>query len=195
MVTMSLIEKGYNPDFLIQWATPIQKHAEFLKYQLKTGINKFENELIFDNNEKKLEIMDIFHNCFGGTSTENTWKDDLKISKEALKKAKEHGYTSKNYNRFYYCNLVSQKHIVKKDFENIYATSIIPIFYIVGSNDLYVDPIAEVNKLRSFKNDKIKIVVFENLNHYLIKGELDSKTRYEIDDYPKHEIISWILNQ
>jgi alpha/beta superfamily hydrolase len=80
MVTMILIENGVQPDFLVQWATPVQKYGEFLKYQLKTGVNKFENELIFDSEEKKLEIMDIFHQAFGGSSTENDWKEDLKIS-------------------------------------------------------------------------------------------------------------------
>jgi hypothetical protein len=52
-----------------------------------------------------------------------------------------------------------------------------------------------VNKLKSFKNDKIKIIEFDNLNHYLTKGELTVKTRYEIDNSAKHEIIIWILNQ
>jgi len=195
LVTMSLVEKGIKPDFLVQWATPVQKHAEFLKYQLKTGMNKFENELIFDSVEKKLEVMNIFHNSFGGTSTENTWKEDLKISKEALKKAKEIGYTSKNYNRFYYCNLLSLKHIVKKDFENIYAKTEIPILYIIGTNDIFIDPTAEVNKLKSFQNSKVKIVVLDGFNHYLTKEKQLLKPTYEIDDLAKDEIVNWVINQ
>lgn len=195
MVTMSLVEKGTKPDFLIQWATPVQKNGEFLKYQLKTGMNKFENELIFDSLEKKIEVMTIFHNSFGGTSTENTWKEDLKISKEALKKAKEIGYTSKNYNRFYYCNLLSLKHIVKKDFENIYTKTEIPILYIVGTNDVCVDQVAEVAKLQSFQNEKIKIVVLDGLNHYLTKEKQLKGPTYEIDILAKNEIINWVVNQ
>ncbi|CAM3810552.1 alpha/beta hydrolase [Flavobacterium gelidilacus] len=192
MVTMGLLEKNIQPDFLIQWSTPVQKNGEFLKYQLKTGINKFEDELIFDNQAKKLEIMDIFHNSFGGTSTENDWKEDLKISKEALNKAKEKGYTKKNYNRFYYCNLNSLKHIVKKDFENIYKINKIPMLYIIGSEDKYIDPISETNKLESFNNDKIKIIILKGLNHYLNKEVLSQKNMYEIDETAKDEIISWI---
>lgn len=195
MVTMSLVEKGTKPDFLIQWATPVQKNGEFLKYQLKTGMNKFENELIFDSLEKKMEVMTIFHNSFGGTSTENTWKEDLKISKEALKKAKEIGYTSKNYTRFYYCNLLSLKHIVKKDFENIYAKTEIPILYIIGTNDIFIDSTAEVNKLKSFQNSKVKIVVLDGFNHYLTKEKQLLKPTYEIDNLAKDEIINWVVNQ
>ena len=195
LVTMSLIEKGTKPDFLIQWATPVQKHAEFLKYQLKTGMNKFENELIFDSLEKKMEVMTIFHNSFGGTSTENTWKEDLKISKEALKKAKEIGYTNKNYARFYYCNLLSLKHIVKKDFENIYAKTEIPILYIIGTNDIFIDSTAEVNKLKSFQNSKVKIVVLDGFNHYLTKEKQLKGPTYEIDNLAKDEIINWVINQ
>lgn len=194
LVTMSLVEKGYKPDFIIQWATPVQKNGEFLKYQLKTGINKFENELIFDSLEKKLAVMEIFHNSFGGTSVENTLKEDLKIYKEALKKAKEIGYTNKNYNRFFYCNFNSQKHIVKKDFETLYAQSKIPMLYIIGSDDKFVDPISEINKLQSFQNNKIKIVVLEGLNHYLTKGQLDKPT-YEIENIAKDEMINWVVNQ
>jgi alpha-beta hydrolase superfamily lysophospholipase len=195
LVTMSLVEKGIKPDFLIQWATPVQKNGEFLKYQLKTGMNKFENELIFDSLEKKIEVMTIFHNYFGGTSTENTWKEDLKISKEALKKAKEIGYTHKNYIRFYYCNLLSLKHIVKKDFENIYAKTEIPILYIIGTNDICVDQVAEVAKLQSFQNEKIKIVVLDGFNHYLTKEKQLKGPTYEIDNLAKDEIINWVINQ
>jgi len=195
LVTMSLVEKGIKPDFLVQWATPVQKNGEFLKYQLKTGMNKFENELIFDSLEKKIEVMTIFHNSFGGTSTENTWKEDLKISKEALKKAKEIGYTSKNYNRFYYCNLLSLKHIVKKDFENIYTKTEIPILYIIGTNDIFIDSTAEVNILKSFQNSKVKIVVLDGFNHYLTKEKQLLKPTYEIDNLAKDEIINWVINQ
>lgn len=195
MVTMSLVEKGIKPDFLIQWATPVQKNGEFLKYQLKTGMNKFENELIFDTIEKKIAVMNVFHNYFGGTSTENTWKEDLKISKEALKKAKEIGYTNKNFNRFYYCNLVSLKHIVKKDFENIYAKTEIPMLFIIGTNDICVDQVAEVAKLKSFQNDNIKIVVLDGYNHYLTKEKQLNGPTYEIDNLAKDEIINWVVNQ
>ena len=195
MVTMSLVEKGIKPDFLVQWATPVQKNGEFLKYQLKTGMNKFENELIFDSEEKKIEVMTIFHNSFGGTSTENTWKEDLKISKEALKKAKEIGYTSKNYNRFYYCNFLSLKHIVKKDFENTYTKTEIPILYIIGTNDICVDQVAEVAKLQSFQNENIKIVVLDGFNHYLTKEKQLKGPTYEIDNLAKDEIINWVVNQ
>lgn len=195
MVTMILIENGIQPDFLVQWATPVQKHGEFLKYQLRTGVNKFENELIFDSEEKKLEIMGIFHQAFGGTSTENDWEEDLKISKEALKKAKEHGYTEKNYNRFYYGNFHSWKHLLKKDFENTYATCKIPILYIIGSNDLYIDPKAEVNKLRSFQNNKIEIIIINGLNHYLTNEDLSPDSMYNIDIEAKKTITDWILKQ
>jgi alpha-beta hydrolase superfamily lysophospholipase len=195
MVTISLVEKGIKPDFLVQWATPVQKNGEFLKYQLKTGMNKFENELIFDSVEKKIEVMTIFHNSFGGTSTENTWKEDLKISKEALNKAKEIGYTNKNYNRFYYCNFLSLKHIVKKDFENIYAKTEIPILYIIGTNDVCVDQVAEVAKLQSFQNENIKIVVLDGFNHYLTKEKQLKGPTYEIDNLAKDEIINWVVNQ
>ena len=195
MVVMSLIEKGYKPDFLIQWATPVRKYGEFIKYQLKTGVNKFDSELMFENDDKKIEIMDIFHSYFGGTSTENTWKEDLKISDEALKKAREHGYTNKNYNRFYYCNFKSIRHLIKKDFENVYANNTIPMLYIIGTDDKYVDPINEVDKLNSFKNDNIKIVVLENLNHYLTKGKISENTMYKIDSSAKNQIINWIVNQ
>ncbi|MGH2664848.1 alpha/beta hydrolase [Flavobacterium sp.] len=199
MVTMTLIEKGLKPDFLLQWAAPVQKHGAFFKYQLKTGINKFEDELIFESDEKKLEVMDIFQQAFGGTPIEEdwktNWKPDWKISKKALKEATKAGYTSKNYKRFHYANFVFFKHILKKNFEDVYKTIEIPTLYVIGTDDKYVDPISETAVLKSFQNDKIKILVFENLNHYLTRGELSLSTMYEIDNLPKNEITNWIKNQ
>lgn len=194
MVTMILLEQGIKPDFMVQWAAPVEKHGAFLKYQLQNGTNKFENELIFDNIEKKLEIMDIFHKAFGGTPTENDWKEDYEISKKALKKAKQHGYTKKNYHRFYYSNFNSWKHIIKKDLEQIYASSEVPMLYIIGSEDKYVDPVSETRLLQSLSVRNMTITIMPDLNHYLTKGALTIESMYEIDDDANNEITNWIKN-
>ena len=57
MATAGALKNGANIDFLVQWSAPTQKHAEFLKYQIKTGVNNFDDELIFRN---------VKQNIFGG---------------------------------------------------------------------------------------------------------------------------------
>lgn len=54
MVTISLDDSNLIPDFFIQLASPVQNKGAFLKYQLTTSVNKFENELIYDSLEEKL---------------------------------------------------------------------------------------------------------------------------------------------
>ncbi|MEO0046857.1 MAG: hypothetical protein RL705_2048, partial [Bacteroidota bacterium] len=62
MATVGILESLLIPDFFVQWATPIQSKGAFLKYQLKTGVNKFEDELIYDTLEEKEFVIDKINN-------------------------------------------------------------------------------------------------------------------------------------
>ena len=91
------------------------------------------------------------------------------------------------------------KDILKQNYESTYRDSKIPILYIIGSRDIFVDPNANTELLRSFENPQIDIKTMEGLNHYLTSELIEPTTRlimknsfYEMDREALKEIIDWI---
>jgi hypothetical protein len=197
MATIGAYARGVEIDFLIQWATPIEKHGEFLKYQVKTGINKFDNELKFDNINKKLEIMDIVHKMV----EQNRTDDDLTLSKKLSIETKKYGYKRKNYDRFKYFTLPAMKDLLRQNYESTYQNINIPILYLIGSEDKFVSPKANADLLKSYENKQINIKILNGLNHYLTKQEINpsnlkmSSSFYEMDKNALETIINWINNK
>lgn len=191
MTTVGLLEKNINPDFLIQWATPVQSKGAFIKYQLLTGVNKFEDELIFKTTEEKINVIDKINN----TIFENRNDENSTLFKKIIKVSKEIGYKKTNYKRFTYANFPSAKEMIKKDFEAIYKKSPIAILYIIGTEDKYVESEKETELLKSFNNSNIVIKKIEGLNHYLNIGSENIENMYEIDNKAVTEIINWTQKQ
>lgn len=197
MLTIDFLHKEkIQPNFLVQWATPVQSFGEMFKYQLKNNLSGLSDHFLYNNLEDSYQIMDIFNKAFITTKDSTTLKQDVKLLKKARKSAKKLGYSQKRYKRFSYATFPSQRAIIKKDFEQMYANLNIPILYIIGTNDIFVNPIAEVEKLKSFENKNVEIKVFEGLNHYLTT-ELEvklGKEMYNIDEKASSNIINWIKN-
>ena len=191
MVTIGLLENNLNPDFFIQWATPVQNKGSFLKYQLTTGVNKFEDELIYGSQEEKLNVMDKINNVI----FENKNDENLKLCKKIDTVSKEIGYTKNRYKRFTYANFYSTKELIKKDLESIYKSCTVNLLYIIGDKDKFVEAEKETNLLRSFKNKNIEIIEMKNLNHYLKKGNENIENMYDIENEASNEIVNWIKKQ
>ena len=189
MVTMQTYQNNLPIDFMIQWATPVQKHGEFIKYQIKSGQNTFPDVLKFDDIDKKLEIVTALHKVIEENKEET---DNWTLSKKLEKTAKKIGYTKDNYSRFPYLTLASEKDIVRKDFEPAYKNIKIPVLYIIGTKDIFVDPEAETKLLENFANSNISIKKMDGLSHYLTKSKLTLQNLYEIDKNALSEIINWI---
>lgn len=183
-----------HPDFLVQWATPVRSFGEMFKYQLKTGIGGLNQQLKYDSLEDAYQIMDIINKALATTKDTTTLKQDIEVLKKPRKIAKKQGYTRKRYERYRYGTFPSQRAIIKKDFEYMYANLTIPTFYIIGTNDIFVDPVSEVEKLISLENKNVEIKVFDGLNHYLTPEPEDTleKEMYHLDDNASSAIINWI---
>lgn len=195
MLTIDGIHKEkVQPDFIVQWATPVQSFGEMFKYQLKNGLSGLPHQFKYDNLEDAYQIMDIFNKTLATTKDTTTLKQDIKLLKKARKIVKKEGYTQKRYERFRYATFYTQKAIIKKDFEQMYANVNIPTFYIIGTNDIFVDPVKEVDKLKSLNNKNIEIKVFDGLNHYLTtEPEVKlGKEMYNIDEKASSSIVDWI---
>lgn len=188
MVTIEACKKGAEVDFLIQCGTPIQKHGEFIKYQLLSGQNNFNELIRVGDTSRKLEIIDALHKVV----EENTDLDDWELTKKLDKVSKKIGYTRKYYARFPYLTLASEKDIVRKNFEPTYKGIAIPVLYIVGTQDTFIDPEAETAALASLGNANISIVKMEGLTHYLTPGRLKLETMYEIDNGAFSVILEWL---
>ncbi len=188
MVTMQTYENNLPIDFMIQWATPVQKHGEFIKYQIKSGQNAFADVLKFDNISQKLEIVTALHKVV----EENKNNDNWQLTKKLDKASKKLGYGKEHYSRFPYLTLSSEKDIVRKNFEPTYQSIKIPVLYIIGTKDTFVDPEAETKLLEGFNNQNITIKKMDGLSHYLTPSKLTLQTLYEIDKSALSEIINWI---
>lgn len=197
MATIGVIQKGIKVDFLIQWATPVEKYGEFFKYQLISGLNTYESSLKFDNINKKLEIMDVVHKVVANNKNDN----DLTLSKKIRKETKKYGYSRKNYDRFTYWGFPTKKDILRQNYEETYKSIDIPTLYIIGSNDKFVSAINNVYLLNSFNNPKIETRIFEGLNHYLRNEEIIisetklTKEIYELNNIALSEIIKWTIEK
>jgi len=195
MITIDAVFKNeIQPDFLIQWATPVQSFGEMFKYQLKNGLSGLPEQFKYDNLEDAYKIMDILNKALSTTNDSTSLKQDIKLLKEARKIAKKQGYNQKRFERFSYGTFFSQKAIMKKDFEKMYTNLTVPTLYVIGTNDIFVDPIKEVEKLESLKNKNVEIIVFDGLNHYLTtEPEIKlGKEMYNIDENVSSCIINWI---
>lgn len=197
MSAINIISRNADIDFLVQWAVPVQKHGEFLKYQIQTGVNTFDNELKFDTNEEKLKIISVVQEIVSN----NLAMEDLELSKKLRKETRKYDYKRKNFDRFRFWSFPSRKDLLRQNNEETYKNLKIPMLYIIGSKDIFVDPEANINFLKSLNNENIKTMKIENLNHYLTSEKINprniqmSVTFYEMDDKALNTITSWILEQ
>lgn len=180
IASIGAYEKNKNIDFLVQMATPVEKEGAFFKYQAKQNISSFYR-IKGKSQDKVIDLLNLFYPII----IEN---DDFKtIRKKAKKVAKENGF-NKGFYQF-----ISPAHIdhVKQNHEQTYKNIKIPLLYIIGSNDKFVNPKTETALIKSFKNSNIQIKLIDGLNHYLTTGEY--KSLYQIDDTAFNEILKFIL--
>jgi pimeloyl-ACP methyl ester carboxylesterase len=185
IASIGAYEKNQNIDFLIQMGTPIEKNGNFFKYQTKNNISDFYR--IKGKSQK--EVIDLL-NLIYPIIVEN---DDFKVIRTKAKKvAKENGF-KKDFYKF-----ISPAHIdhVKQNHERTYETIEIPVLYIIGSKDRFINPNSETDLLKSFNNPNVEIKIIEGLNHWLT--ERDSKkgtSLYKMDKTALKEIIEWTLKK
>ncbi len=197
MATIGVIQNGIEVDFLIQWATPTEKHGKSMKYQLESGLFDFNSTLKFNDKHKKLEIMDVVSKIVENNITD----DDKTLRKKLDKETKKHGYERKNWIRFKYYTGGPTMDLLRQNYEETYKKINIPVFYIIGSEDKFVSPKNNVDLLNNFKNPNIETKIFKGLNHYLTIGDIDPiKKRttpilYDINNEALEEIIKWTLRK
>ncbi|AWK06349.1 hypothetical protein HYN56_19805 [Flavobacterium crocinum] len=191
MISVGALEKGATVDYLLQWAVPIFPRGAIFKYQIKTGVNKQERNLQYPDENTKYAAIDSIDKIVGQHSSLSN--PDLK--KIIIKSMKESGFKEKQFG--WYISLPVYMDILRIDSRPFYKNISLPMLYVIGSEDRNVDPVGNVELLKSFKNNNIQMKVFDGLNHYLNNQELGvpDQSMYKINDEAEKYIINWILSQ
>ncbi|TVZ57352.1 pimeloyl-ACP methyl ester carboxylesterase [Lutibacter sp. Hel_I_33_5] len=170
-------------DFLIQIASPVKNFADASKYQIKT-LEQYQIK-----NKTYLETINLLDTLLYIThQNKNLNITDTKLRNKGLDAIKLKGFNINDVNFW------SNTHInlFKEDYEIAYKTLKIPTIYIIGSNDQYINPLAEVKRLKNYNNPYITVKVISNLNHYLTSGTLTNSMLYNIDKRASDTILNWI---
>ena len=190
LATMEVFEKLKEKiDFLILWASPIEKHGAFIKYQIEKGIKSYNDLIKAESVEKKIELLDIIHRVIAN----NTDKDINAIYKLIVKETKKKGFKKKQFK--YYVSSPNTISILKKNFEETYKNIDIPLLYIIGANDQLINPKRSIKILNSYNNPRITATSIDGLNHFLNKKKLsDIKASdiYNIEKKASDFIINWL---
>lgn len=181
IASIALYEKNKNIDFLIQMSTNVQKGGEFMKYQAKQN-RSLKYYIHGKSLEQSIELLDLINHIIINNEDLDT------IYSKVDKVAKENGLNDELKKFLYdpsYLDFVKQNH------ELAYKNINIPVLFINGSIDKYVDSKSEIKLLKSFNNPNIKIKLMNGLTHYLTTKNI--KSIYQMDKNALNEIINWTL--
>jgi hypothetical protein len=176
-------DQKHQIDFLIQIASPVKSFSDASRYQIQT----LPNYQVKNRSQKELvQLLDTLvyitnQNKFSEIS-------DVALRQKGIQAIQQRGFELQDIKFWSYTHIDLYKH----DYEDAYKQLQIPTMYLIGSKDQYVNPVAEVNRLKQIENPHITIKVMNNLNHYLTLGALSPDVLYNIDSSATNAIMNWI---
>jgi len=187
IAVMEALQHEINPDFLVLFAAPVVTGKQLFLYQLQNSENVFNDYFLYDTREEKENVCSALADFYLANHKEKSfWKMFDKETKKL-------GYTKKRYaTRFRFLIGHVERDLVEKDRIDVLKNTNIPVFYMIGSEDVIVDPVANINRLNSLANPAIAAMVVEGENHFFSDGE--SKP-YDIHQQPKQQMVDWIKRQ
>lgn len=187
LAVMEALQHEINPNFLVLFAAPVVTGKQLFLYQLQDSENVFNEYFLYDTREEKQNVCsELIDFAIANQKEKSFWK----VYKKEIKRV---GYTKKRYaTRFPFLLGRLERDLVSKDRIDVLRNTNIPVFYMIGSEDVLVDPVANINRLNSLANPAIAAMVVEGENHFFSDGE--SKP-YDIHQQPKQQIVDWIKRQ
>jgi alpha/beta superfamily hydrolase len=187
IVSIQAVEQHIQPDFLIQWSSPIGKPRELIKYQINNGIKNYDNLIIGNTDKDQIKTLDYIF----GLIDQNPELSAFELWKIAKKESKKHGINKKaysNYLRPY--NVAFARINTSKNYKEIEF----PTLVIVGEKDILVDPKQSEIELTNSGNSNIEFKSIGGLNHFMTQTGVDWKTNeiYNVDLAFKKYIVNWI---
>jgi len=173
-------------DFIILIASPVKGDGALFVYQVETK-NKFASHLPIEDSALRKELIIEINRLVVKNKNLNA-TEIFKVVKPVLKKR---GIKKKYIGWYVYPENLE---IIRANYEEVYEKINIPLLYIIGDNDKFVDPISNTKLLRSFDNPLISVVNFEGLNHYMTSGELTEVNGkiYDMNSEVLIKILTWI---
>ncbi|MBW3518059.1 alpha/beta hydrolase [Flavobacterium sp. NKUCC04_CG] len=185
IAAMDALKLQMNPDFLVILSSPVISGKELFIYQLKHKENGINDYFKYDSLEEKESICSHLIDFY------LAHPDEKRFWKLYRKEIKKIGYSTARYSsRFPFLLGATDRDLAIKDNSPLYRNLSIPLFYMIGDQDILVDPVANVALLKSYANPKITIEVLEGENHFFAEGY-----SYDIHQNPKDKIVEWILQQ
>jgi len=189
IVSIQAIEKNIKPDFLIQWSVPIGKPRDLLKYQIKNGIKNYDKLIIGESTEERIASLNYVHNLIDKNPNKTAW-ELWKIGKKESKKL--------NINKKSFSNYLMPHHVEFARIDNLktYKNIDCPTLFIIGEEDILVDPRQSKTELDKIANPDIELKKINGLNHFMTKEGVEWNTNkiYDVDLVFKEYIVKWIKN-
>ncbi|WP_158960704.1 alpha/beta hydrolase family protein [Myroides fluvii] len=188
IAVLEALEHEINPDFLVLFAAPVVTGKQLFLYQLQHSENGFNDYFLYDTLEEKQKVCSELIDFYLANQKEKSF---WKVYK---KEAKKLGYTKKRYATHFRFLLGGglDRDLVSKDRIDWLKNTTIPVFYMIGAEDVLVDPVANTTRLNNLANPAISATVLEGENHFFSDGE---STPYAIHEQPKQKIVEWIVKQ
>lgn len=186
LASLGIVEQTQSYDFLILMSTPVNPGESFKNQVSK--LDFFKNKPV--SIEQSEKIIDTFNLII---QSNNSYS---KIRKECEKARKKLKYPKFIYRAYLSPQIVD---IVKLDTESIYVNIMVPTLYIIGEDDELINSKIASDKIQTFKNKFIEIIVVKGMGHYLTlnSGKWQSSKKSEdreINDLSGLIIIDWIKN-
>lgn len=166
-------------------ATPVVSGKQLFLYQLEYQENGINDYFIYDSLEEKQKICSKIVDFYLANQNEkNYWKKYKKYIKFI-------GYKNNRYNtRFPFLLGQTEKDLAKKDNSDLIKKIQIPLFYMIGDQDVLVSSKANTDILTSYKNLNLYTKILKDENHFFADAE-----SYEMHENPKKIIIDWVKKQ
>ncbi|WP_353101617.1 alpha/beta hydrolase [Myroides odoratus] len=187
IAVMAALQHEITPNFLVLFAAPVVTGKQLFLYQLQHSENILNDYFLYDTLEEKQKVCSELIDFYLANQKE---KGFWKVYKKEVKRV---GYTKKRYaTRFPFLLGSLERDLASKDRIDLLKNTNIPVFYMIGSEDVIVDPVANINRLNSLANPAIFATVVEGENHFF--SDEESKP-YDIHQEPKQQIVDWIGKQ
>ncbi|WP_165499100.1 S9 family peptidase [Gramella sp. KN1008] len=170
-------------DYIIQLSAPVKNPSYSFKYQAVQNLNGRYN---FKDKSVK-EIRHLFDTLT--ILTQKNFKNDnyKEVRNKGVKVIKNLDFKVGNIPWTY-----SYIDLIKDDLDQFYKNLEVPLLFLIGSEDKYVDPISETELISGYKNSLITYKTLEGLNHYFLSEKPTLENIYNVDENASNIIFEWL---
>ncbi len=173
-------------NYVIQLSAPVKNPSHAFRYQAVNNLNDQYNYK--DKSKNQIEhLFDTLTQIARKNFKNDNYKQVYKKGNKAIKKL---NFKTKNVLWTY-----SYIDLIKDNLDQDYEDLNIPLLYLIGSEDKYIDPHNEIVNISAYENSYITYNKLEGLNHYFLNEKVTLENLYEIDESVTSIISKWIAKK